>query len=806
MRKNHVLLKNDRKKNDKFLKTRGRSTENPSVPEEIEEPSIKDFQIENLRKSYSSFQASYESRNKHRTIEFPNYIDFIEIRFFSFFSKSLKEKFYSRYGLLNVSVKDFNKTVIFEIVDKGLFEAFKRDVKFISESIDNVPYSGEEYDIIATIYKFSFINKRNITEQDKNIILSLFQTASAETSRIQKKSLEGLFLEKQIKFTKNESESIFHISELDYETKDLIEKNYDVVQAIKSSRPLTVRPGFFGTTRFEYGFKADIDDNLPLVGIIDSGVNEIEPFKGLISDDKINITGLTDNDIDGHGTLVAGLTIFGSELPREVKSNYTAKCKVFPIKAIHNGTDGIDFPLLLGAIVKAHTDYGIRLFNMSLEFYPKEYNEAFSDFAYELDVLSFKYDILIFISVGNFNSINLRDLLNEDYHEDHLYPDFFYKPESTSDTHRCANTNISSPSESLNNLSVGALAGNIEGNDNSDISPLSQYPAYYTRKFHFDYDQKINTTELGLFQKNKHLNKPDFVYDGGDLFNENSGIEVLADPNFGGKHYLRTCGTSLSTPIVTSMAAEILKKYPKLNVQTVKALLVNSSSFYKTSTLTMFRGKEPLLKKLTGFGIPNSQEALNSSNQSVTFIIEDQIKPSEFVAIPLNLPDYLKTAKNKLIIDIALCYKFPPDRGNHLNYLPLHISFNIVQDMDVKEIAENNSSKSRIKSGFSWSEDHFGKENRLFSNAQYKQYKLQPKDIQTVDGSISIVIRSVCKSEFNNNDLKDFLESNTHDYSLVVKVTEEKNNPNEYNLYDEITNINTIEVIGDIELEADLNN
>src|SRR5699024_9219759 len=109
------------------------------------------------------------------------------------------------------------------------------------------------------------------------------------------------------------------------------------------------------------------------------------------------------------------------------------------------------------------------------------------------------------------------------------------------------NTNIVVPSESLNNVSVGALAGNIEEGENSDVTPLNIYPAYYTRKFHYDYKQQVNGGEFKKNQKNKHLNKPDLVFDGGDYFNDDSGIEVLARE---GEYYKRTAGTSLATPLI----------------------------------------------------------------------------------------------------------------------------------------------------------------------------------------------------------------------------------------------------------------
>ena len=48
-----------------------------------------------------------------------------------------------------------------------------------------------------------------------------------------------------------------------------ISDNFDVVLAITSSRPLTVRPGTFGELRMSYGFTTTITENLPIVGVIE---------------------------------------------------------------------------------------------------------------------------------------------------------------------------------------------------------------------------------------------------------------------------------------------------------------------------------------------------------------------------------------------------------------------------------------------------------------------------------------------------------------------------------------------------------
>ncbi|MCH8534855.1 MAG: S8 family peptidase [Flavobacteriaceae bacterium] len=793
----HVYLNNKKNKKNGFNRKRGFSKPEAESEEEKIEPVIPKFRIDGFRTDYANFNQAYENRYAKRTIEFPSYIDLVEIRFFSVFSLDLKNKFYTKYGLLPVSYSDFNKTVRFEIDDDLLFQNFKNDLEYIISYDDELKYSGKRYNLIALIYKFSFIDKRKRTTDTSSLIISTIQSNAVETAIIQLERLKSYLNSNQVAFSFNESEDLIYLNEASQDVLKTIEDNFDIVKAITSSKALKVRPGLFGTMHTEYGFQVEVPENLPTVAIIDTGVNVLEPFTDLILEDGINVTNQNMYDANGHGTLVAGLAIFGNDLPSSVQETYRAKCKILPIKALHSGTDGINFPLLVDAIKEANQEYGVRFFNMSLSFHHKNYNESYSDFAFELDKLAYELDILIFISVGNFDDTALIDLLTASHHKDHNYPEFFYKLDGNSPVHSCETTNICTPSDSLNNISIGALAGNLDDEDNSDITPYNIYPAYYTRKFNFDYEQKINETDLKRNQKNKHLNKPDLVFDGGDLSREESGLEVLADL---GRFFQRTTGTSLSTPLITSMAAEILHLYPDLDTQSIKALLINCAGYFKSEDLPDFENKSDLLKKLIGFGIPDKMKALFSDENTIAMIIEDQIKPQEILSIPIYLPDYLKKSGNKLIFTISLAYSFPPDKGNHLSYLPLHISFNLVRNVSISAF-DGEKEDYMIKSGISWSEDHFGIGNRLFSNAQRKEYRLQPKDIQALEGGVAIAIRCLNKTNIDES-LKDYLEQNSHSFSLVIEIKEELKNETESQLYNEVIAINDVSIIGETSADS----
>ncbi len=53
----------------------------------------------------------------------------------------------------------------------------------------------------------------------------------------------------------------------------------------------------------------------------------------------------------------------------------------------------------------------------------------------------------------------------------HRYPNHFYNPNEISDNHACEATNICTPAESYNNITVGAIAENYREGTLPDLTP-----------------------------------------------------------------------------------------------------------------------------------------------------------------------------------------------------------------------------------------------------------------------------------------------------------------------------------------------
>lgn len=797
----HLFLRNQASTAEKFKKNRGWETK--ATEEEEKEKNYTPLKGR-LKEDDRIFKVERRIRHNKRTLSVPEHIDQVRIHFFKVFNVSLQKEFIKRYGLQVLTFYDFNKTVLFAIDNEELFKIFHSHLEQFYNSADEQDYQGQDYNLIALIFHFEFINSRKIINAYDERISSfnLIPSYSIKTRNIYKSLITYLEQEKA-NFNFNGDSNVIDVYGLPKDKIDLIVDNFDIVQSVQSTRSGKVRPGRLGTVIRDFGIKIIPNKNAPLVGIIDTGVQNIDPLKPVMAGFNYDLTGTVATwDSHGHGTMVAGLVTLGEEYFTDVKEEYQGKAFIVPIKVLTDSGGHFSHNELVNVIEDAYKR-GVRLFNLSVNHLPKRYNSTFSNYAYLLDSLTYKNDLLIFISCGNIDYDRVEELYTT-AHNSHTYPNYFYCLETDSPFHRCETTNICTPSESLNNITVGALAENFTEEDTSGITPAKVYPASYTRKFHFDYNQQVNGTDFSRNQKSKNLVKPDMVFAGGDLLDENAGMEVFSIT--AGQFYTRNAGSSFSTPLVSSLAAEILTAYPKLKTQTVKALLINASNSACGNNPPAFTEKG-LLRKLIGNGTPNRSSVLYSDANSITFVIEDNITIEEFKLIKVKLPEYLNPNKHqsnhKLKITGTLCYKFLPVKDNHLSYCPLHISFGIFKP-DVSDMAMKKTEDYKVKTAMTWSEDFFGIENRLLSNVQKINYNLQPEDIGNVNNEIGIAVRCTNKDEIDSA-MAESLSNGSHEFSLVLTFTElphEKANTNR--LYNELSAVNSIEVIGVIEPEIDI--
>jgi subtilisin family serine protease len=881
--KPHLLLNNPRGEQRHFDASRGFETNMASEPPL---PSAYRPQKTRLNASLIRFNRQRSERLKQRTLNVPTHFEYIRVDFFVVFNNNpefrTKTRFRNEFGLAPVAYINFNKTVYFAIVDETRFRSFTALLEQFINSRDSVQPGGTPYAIMTLIYDLAFLTTEQILlgQPEGDVILSLVKKEELPLGTFQtilnhlREYVATLPEEaNEIEFVTDESSTI-EIKNISHAQVRTIAQNYDIIYRIQSLRTPTIRPNEFNVPELTWGIRLRPPVNEVYIGVLDNGVRSIAPLADILVNHHLDITNkLRPNPLSAthpHGTVVASLAALGVSFFDSTRTDFTSDAYIVPIKILD--FDRGHFNIYdIEAAIKTAVRAGVRVFNLSVSGYGKMYNETITEYAYLLDRLAYENDILIFIAAGNLEDDSIEAMQEElaagNHHDFHMYPFHFYNPGKASDSHVCEATNLCMPGESFNNITVGAIADNYLPNPPSGLTPLKELPAYYTRKHHIDYNRKINGTDFTRSLMNGNINKPDIVMPGGDRIGEAPGMQVLGFGDNGNDFYNKDSGTSLATPLAANLAARILSLYPSLNMQSVKALIINSAEKlvdpgfldnlvanlrqdlsqekYNTNYdhLTDKQKKyinekinsDDLYHRLVGYGVPDIAKALYSDAKAVTMVIQDSISVDAYKVVNLNFPRYLRGYSKKasiITLKATLCFKFPPVWNNHLGYNPLHISFNFIKSVakndpvktaeiiadrdhryfsryiqglnDPKEIARAKSEALGIKKKLgSWSEDFFPPSTKPFSNTQQLKINISIEELEKIGSQLAIVVRCTHKRELERSVLQS-LESGQHPFSIALHISERPNTElADFDLHDELIACNQLDVLARLDLEAE---
>jgi hypothetical protein len=806
----HLLYSKSPEKTHGFKKTRGRKSKKEE-PKPEPTPPISEEKKRFLAAKLEAFNSATANRVKKKTLPIPVNIDLIQIDFHVTFGKELENHFFRNYNLSVLEKSNFNRNVLFSIGKGKQFQTFMQHISAICSLKKGVDHLKQPFSRLALISDFCLLDasgRKGVLSGQESYILTICDILEYPEAKGQLNFMTDYLKSNGVEIIGNSvSEKLLFLKNGFPGLDQILADNFDIVRLITSARVPLVKPGAVSTPIRTYGFDVVIEEDLPIVCVVDTGIQiSVEPLKDLITAISIDHTGKSPYwDEAGHGTAVAGLIAFGTDFYDVSLKEISAKARLAVLKVIHQENDDLNVVSLIKDIRELYLSYGIRIFNISLNLPgSKPYNGPIGKFAYELDKLAYELDILIINSVGNFSFRDLDYLVINGFLDPKThYPSFYYKPDPEIEDHSCEFTNLQEPSESMNNISVGALAGNFENGVTDGITPAKEYPAYYSRKFHWDDSTTINGSQLKKSQRNKHLVKPDVVFEGGDYLSDEAAMEVLTSPQDTSPYFGRIAGTSLATPLITSMVAQLVKEYPELQMTSIKALLINACEppaginpphFDSTTSKKLYR-------KLTGFGRPSPSWLLESDKDSITFVIEDFIAFNDFYSFSLRFPDWVLSTSKKIELTATLVYKFLPVPNNHLAYLPLHITFGIFRPTDISILSHQDLDNFQLRSGVSWAEDHFGVEDRVFSNVQKLSFKISSQHFDSDNPSVCIAMRCYGKSEIPEWASRH-LTSQAHPFSLVISLREipkTKKSKLSGSLYNDIMALNELQAIADLE-------
>ncbi|MGD0494902.1 MAG: S8 family serine peptidase [Candidatus Bathyarchaeia archaeon] len=301
----------------------------------------------------------------------------------------------------------------------------------------------------------------------------------------------------------------------------------------RSNQSIRGRASSVGSDRTAY-------DNLPIVCVLDSGVNEIPQLTGLlIGRDRFRRFPDFNDDFGerGHGTPIAYLTAFG-------ENSSIPKARVISYK-IYSDTDRRLYPegyqLAISKYSSEANPKRSHIFVSSIVF--ERYNDAITA---SIDKWIQKNNICAAFSTGNIES----DVVN----------DYAYKgvPCASYILHHP----VKDPAQAVNALAIGAIAKKEAPNSISRMNEL----APFTRC-------GINNGFLYDCQK------PEFIEHGGNYCKDGTVLGVASiDRN--GQSFDGFLGTSFSAPLFVYHLAEIYARYGHRfeNAETLKAIAMALSS------------------------------------------------------------------------------------------------------------------------------------------------------------------------------------------------------------------------------------
>lgn len=455
----------------------------------------------------------------------------------------------------------------------------------------------------------------------------------------------------------------------------------------------------------------ELEENAPLATILDSGIFSGNPLleNMIVAEEEFDTTENTTTDMNGHGTGVAGIVVYGDFDNCFKTHTFRPLVRVCNGKIMHDENGRPCFPkdkrpeqIVKEAIEYFHSEFGCRIFNLSAGDVDHLYSGG-RQFAWAemLDYLSRELDIVIVVSAGNVSEPELKEFDSRNELMEQCR-DQLFQPE-----HR-----LIDPATSALGITVGSITRFAEPSAMTNRS---------TRLSAGEKDYLSVFTRIG-----KGVNraiKPDVVDYGGNfavsqLMRGKSRWEkndrLLLEPtlnNGNNKIFKGYCGTSFSAPHVTHIAARIeralemqLNEKPSANL--IRAILINSARHTKSmvewgekSRDLLYAGKsnpkQERKLRLYGYGRANDS-LLYSDDNRVTLFAEDKLSLRSFHLYKIPVPrEFLQIKANKTI-SISLAYN-PITRLSRKDYLTNNLWFEVFRKIDEDTLVKYKTKKESGK-------------------------------------------------------------------------------------------------------------
>lgn len=367
-------------------------------------------------------------------------------------------------------------------------------------------------------------------------------------------------------------------------------------------------------------------ENVPHICVLDTGTNHEHPLLilGLIDADCHTVEpGWGTNDANGHGTEMAGLGLFGDLTPclggdHPIEVGH----RLESVKILNDDGDNTQDPLHHGYLTtEAVSRPAIsqpdrkRVFSMAVTAKDNRDKGRPSAWSSTIDRLSVDSDNdgevprLFVISAGNLDDPNA----------------WANYPDSNS------SESIHDPGQAWNALTVGAstVLFHITEPDTENYQPVAPVGGL----------SPFSTTSKD-WESHWPL-KPDVVFEGGNAAIDDLGavwmpsLSVLTtDSEPAHRLFTTTNATSAASALASRMAAQLMAAYPELRLETIRGLVVHSAEWtdamkdqFLPNPNNPSKSEVAVLVRNCGFGCPDLDRALWSTENSLTLICESSLIP-----------------------------------------------------------------------------------------------------------------------------------------------------------------------------------
>jgi len=406
------------------------------------------------------------------------------------------------------------------------------------------------------------------------------------------------------------------------------------------------------------------NQSYPKIGVIDTGVSDVLDEWVIDRHDF-----LSEEEVEsGHGTFIGGLlvdaqSLNGTEVGRENDGCLIYDIPIFPKNnfRLYYKSGFNDFlEEVEQAVSEAKENFGIRIFNLSINATSSVDADDYSYYASRLDEIAEKYDIIFINSVGNLSKNESRS----PWPKKPMKALEYFAARTEADT-------IFKPCESVSNLAVGAI------NPPNMKEHHAGTPTTYTRR------------GPGL----RVGNKPDLAHYGGSQPDVGGGFCGLMSISTDG-NLVSGCGTSYATPLVAKTIAALDEKIEtEISIHTLRALMIHHTEI--PTSISSARLKH-LARQFIGFGLPlSSDDMLVTDDHSITMVFTSNLvmghkkgwtaKP-KILRFPFTWPKSLTDAETGVCYGAAkmtLVYLPPLDRRFGSEFVRINMDAKLQQRQPV---------------------------------------------------------------------------------------------------------------------------